>query len=481
MKKLLIYLTALIVMISCVSAGTLSFADFNAEDFTKELRSGSYYMMSLDNESVMFTKNPQKKTQPAAFAKVVAAIVAIEEWGDLSERVEVTLPSLLLIKYDYGVRSATIKTGDVFTKKQLIDCMLVYSANDAESIIAYNIAKTKEAYCDKMNAFVKKLGCKNTNFTDIFGFDAENQHTTAEDVAKIIRYGLKNSAFAETFSMRSVTLPATSKSSEKTFSASNRMTNSAVSDYYHSSVNGGKQTSTEQAGECIAVTSSMDGYSYLTVVMNGVIEDIDEDGVAENTCMTDAKKLLSWTYSNIRFRAVASPGQVAVSVPVQCARKTDYLNLTPEKEVTALVPANMTSHSVLVRPIEETMKKKITAPVKQGEVICEAEIVYANEVLAKVNLVAAEDVSLSVVRLVMKSVAGVLRSKLFIALEVAAIIVLVCYAVAAVNHKGSSKKPALRVLKNDGAKSGAQTAEKFSEDKKRPFRKGAGKGKNEDK
>lgn len=450
MKKFMIYLLTVVMLISALSSVLICGADFNSEQITQQLHSYAYYMISLDNGEVIFSKNQDKQVAPAAFAKLVAAVVAIEEWGELKQSIKVTEESLSLVKYDYGVRVAGIKAGETFTKRQLVDCLIVYGANDVESVIAYDIAGTKEAFLQKMNELVKKIGCTNTNITDMLGFDAKGQYTTAEDVSKIIQYALDYPVFSKAFNLKQCTLPKTELSDEKTFVVSNRMTTSSISDYYHPSVTGGKQTTTENAGECIAVTSSMDGYSYLTVIMKGRLIDIDNDKVNENTSMTDAKAMLKWTYSNIRFRVVASPGQIVYSVPISCGKDTDTLQLTPESEVSVLVPSKVTSHSVLIEPIPDTLPSKIMAPVSKGKVICKANIIYANKVLSTVNLVASDTVGLSLPGLIMTGLANILKSKLFIALEVVALIVLVYFAIVRIYSEKTGKKPKLYALPSKG-------------------------------
>lgn len=441
MKKIFVYLLALLVLVTSFSTALIASADFNSEDVTKEMRSYAYYMISLDNSSVMFSKNEDKQIQPAAFNKLLAAIVAVEGWGNLDESITVSEKALSLYPREYGIKTALIKAGDTYTKRELIDCLVVYSANDALSIIAYEMAGSKEAFCQQMSALASKAGCTSTRVVDIFGFDAEGQYTTAKDVVSIVQYGLNYPAFSEAFSAREVIMPATGSNTVRTYPSGNKMMNTAIPDYYHSSVTGGKQTSTDEAGECIAVISSKDGYSYLTVVMKGKLEDTDNDEVNENTCMVDAQKLLNWVYSNIKFKVVATPGQVVQSVDIVAGKGTDSLKLTPEKEISALVPSKVSSSSVLITPVESTLPKKVKAPVNKGDVICQAKVIYANKEIATINLVASETVGLSFTGFMMNTLRTVLKSKIFIALEVIALIVLTAFLIIKLNdmHKETEK------------------------------------------
>ena len=451
MKKLLSVLAAALILLCAFTF--VGSADYSNEtQVTKNLYSDVYYMTSLDDGSVMFKKNESKKVQPAAFVKILAAVAATEKWGNLEETVKITEKSLSLVEYDYGVRVASLKKGETYTKKQLVDCLIIYGANDAASVIAYDISKSEQAFVAEMQALAEKIGCKNTVVKNITGFDADGQYTTAEDVATLIKYALNYPSFSEAFSAKEITLPKTSENEERTFSASNRMTNATIPDYYHASVTGGKQTSTDKAGECIAVVSSQDGYSYLTVVMGGKLKDVDKDTVDENTCMTDARRLLSWVYENIRFRVVATANQTVTTVPVIAGRSTDTLRLVPAKETSALVPAGGTSDSVLIEPIADTLPKSVTAPIKAGDVICKARVCYAGQEIITIDLVAANDVSLSVFRLIMTGVRRVTTSKPFIAAEFIAFAAVVAHIVLQFKKQNQKKEQKKRSKPNNGEK-----------------------------
>ena len=158
-------------------------------------------------------------------------------------------------------------------------------------------------------------------------------------------------------------------------------------------------------------------------------KDIDSDGSEENTAVTDAKKLVAWVYDNIRFRVVATANQTVTIIDVIAGKNADTLRLVPEKETSALVPAGATSDSVLIEPVKETLPQKLSAPIKAGDVICQAKIFYAGGEIATINLVAANDVKLSVFRLAMTGVKAVLTSTWFIILEVVALCGVIVYLI----------------------------------------------------
>ncbi len=413
MKKIVALIAVLLITLTlALPAGAV----FDSGTVTAKLKSDVYYMESLDEDTAFFDRNSSKQVPAAAFVKILAAVTAIEKWPELDEKVTVSEKNLSLVEYGYGIRTALYKAGEKVSKRELIDCLIVYSANDAASIIAYEISGSLDAFIKEMQATATKIGLTSTVVKNIHGFDEEGQYTTAKDIAKMLKYALNYPVFVEAFSASSVTLKKTSLNEERTYSASNKMINATISDYHHPSVTGGKQTMTDKAGECIAVVSSKDGYSYLTVVLGGKLADIDKDGVDENTCMTDAKKMLNWVYENIRYRVVASPTQPVTMVEITSGKGTDKLRLVPEKETSALVPSNATTASVLFEVVEGTVPEKVKAPVKAGDVIGQANVLYAGQILAKINIVAANDVSLSFTGLIMNTVRAVMTSWVFIIL-----------------------------------------------------------------
>lgn len=422
-------LSILITLILALTFAFSGFSVFDSGEVTNDLKSEAYFMQSLDEDTVIFKKNENNKLPVAGFVKIAIAVTAIEKWPDLDEKVKITEDNLSLIKYDYTVRRAGYKAGESVSKRELINCLVVYSANDAASVIAHEISGSFDAFMTEMNNTVKKIGCESTVLKNLTGFDTDGQYTTASDVAKLVKYAMTFPAFSEAFSATSVTLKKTDLNEERTYDATNRMRNKSISDYYHESVNAGKQTSTEEAGECISVVSSQDGYSYLVVVLKGHLEDIDKDGVNENTALTDAKKMLDWTYQNIKYRVVVSPSQVVAMIDVVAGKGTDVVKLVPEKESSSLVPSNATPASVLYEIIDSSAPEKLRAPVKQGEVIAKAKVYYAGQVLSEVNLVAQEDVKLSFFGLIASGISAIMTSSLFIVVIGVAAILSIGYFV----------------------------------------------------
>ena len=443
MKKTVSFLLVLGLIMTMLTGVFGAGATFAGEEVTDKLLSSVYYLQSLDDDTIFFEKNADKKMPAAAFIKLFAAVVAIEKWGNLDETVKVTKENLSLVKYEYGIRTASYKEGEKVSKKELINCLVVYSANDAVSIIAHSVSGSVEGFVAEMQSLVEKIGCTSTKIKNIHGFDEDGQYTTAGDIAKFMKYAASYPAFSEAISADSVTLKATSQNESRTLKSGNKMKTASISDYYHQSVTGGKYTATEKAGECAAVITNMDGYSYIAITLGGVLKDIDSDGVKENSCFTDIKKMLNWVYENIRYRVIASPDQSIAVVNVKAGKGADKVRLVPEKEISALVPSNVTPASVMFEIIEESVKKNITAPVKAGDVLGQAKIYYASNELQTINLVAAQTIERSFTGLIMSTLSDFVGSTVFMVLTILLFLAAAGYlALLMIRFYGLDKKVA---------------------------------------
>ena len=70
-----------------------------------------------------------------------------------------------------------------------------------------------------------------------------------------------------------------------------------------------------------------------------------------------------------------------------------YVELFKDKDLLALLEGEGTdSGSLLVEPVEGTMPEFVKAPVKKGDIICRAKVLYAGNVIKEIDLVASMDV-----------------------------------------------------------------------------------------
>lgn len=459
MKKFFSLLFSVLILLSCLVPTSLAAFYEPAES---EVEADIYYLFSADDGTVISEKNIDKQAAPASITKIVTAMVTLENCADLDAIV--TVPSYTIRLLD-GTNSSTagILVGEQMSVRDLLFCLLVYSANDAANVLAdYVGGGSIETFVGMMNDFVTKLGCTATHFANAHGLDDDNHYTTARDLGTIYKYCIGNSIFCEIAgTVRYEMAPTNMYSETRYLNNTNKMLSSGISDYYCEYVKNGKTGTTDNAGHCVISSASGDGYNYICVVLNAPFYDVDGDGVSENMAFVSSKNLYNWTFGHMKLCEVANPSTYVAEKRVELSSKYDYVSLVPAKNVSALIPVSGSSDdktdSVLIEASGEISASAVNAPVKKGDVLGKATIKYADEVIAEVDLVAAFDVERSTLKYIaylIKTAVSTLAFKLIASFVVVVLLPLCIYIFVAVPRKRNKRKNTVNVVKlnEDGKK-----------------------------
>ena len=87
--------------------------------------------------------------------------------------------------YEYEGKVAYIPENIEISIENLLELLLVYSANDAAYIAALSVSENLDSFINLMNNKAKVFGMNNTNFTNPDGIDEENHYTTLNDLLKL--------------------------------------------------------------------------------------------------------------------------------------------------------------------------------------------------------------------------------------------------------------------------------------------------------
>lgn len=391
MKKTVIFLLTSIIFLSILTPLTC-YAEYND---SINLRADIACMICVDNDEAIFNKNYHKKSAPASLTKIMTALVALERCEDLQSPVII---SQYAIDSLVGTDSSTagLVPGEKVTMYDLLNCLLVKSANEAAIAIAEYVGGSVPAFLDMMNKKAKSLGCTGTNYVNVHGLDQDGQYTTAHDMYLICKEAMKNPVFKKIVGQTSYTIPKTNMNEERILPSTNFMINSNYTDCYVSYATGIKTGTTDDAGRCFITMASKNGYNYIAIVMGADPKDATAGENAENIAFIECKKMIEWTFSNIRYKVVAEENEIITVLDVKYSWSTDFLELVPSEDVAALVPSNLDASSVYIQPDTDT-PEFVKAPVKKGEKIGTATVYYAGEEIASVDMVASKSVSRSLI------------------------------------------------------------------------------------
>jgi D-alanyl-D-alanine carboxypeptidase (penicillin-binding protein 5/6) len=440
MKKKLFSLIAIILtvcmLIPSMSVGAATFkTDFPTTSKALEL-------INLDTGTTVFQKNADQKEFPASTTKIMTYIVTVENVKDLDTKV--TVPQSVIDSLSgTGSSMAGLIGGETLTVLQLLNCMMVPSANDAAAVLADFVGGgDTNKFVEMMNKKAKELGCKNTNFVNPHGLHDPNHYTTADDMCKIARYAMTLPHFAEITSEIRYFIPVTNKSKvERPLSTTNKLIQSSSS-YYYKYAKGIKTGSTDEAGYCLVSSAVKPGSSYLCVALGAPEVDTNGKPVTTNGAMVDSKKLYEWAFEKLKLKTVINSTDKLGEVKLAYAWNKDTLAYTAEKSYATILPNDVDASSVITTP---HLPKSVSAPIKKGQVIGTATVSYAGQELTTVNLVAAESVERSELLHTVDAAKSIFTSTWFLIIVALIVILLIIYIILAIVY--NRKKKNLRRVK----------------------------------
>ena len=107
----------------------------------------------------------------------------------------------------------------------------------------------------------------------------------------------------------------------------------------------------------------------------------------------DSANMYRWAFNNFEYKTVLGNTTPVAEMPVELSKDADFVKLTLEGGLEALLPKEADSSTISVVP--NLNFEVVDAPVTKGDVMGTADIYYAEEKIGTVNLVAANDVAVS--------------------------------------------------------------------------------------
>lgn len=264
------------------------------------ISSVSAVAIDADTGIVLSGKDVTKKVYPASTTKILTAILALENL-DLDKSVVV---SKTAISIPWDSSRIYLKEGEVVTVSDLLYGLLLESGNDAANVLAESVSGSISEFVKLMNTKLQELGCTNTHFANAHGYSDDDHYTTALDMAKILKYCIKNDTFVKIFSTKEYTMDATNKTNSKRyFTNTNRLIqtkeDSIYSRYYKYCI-GGKTGYTDEAGKTLVTYGVKDNKNVIVTVFNGgTVAGIDAR-------YTDAINLFEYAFNNFEKHTIAN-------------------------------------------------------------------------------------------------------------------------------------------------------------------------------
>lgn len=352
-----------------------------------ELFAKSAVLMDADSGRILYDKNGSTAMANASTTKILTCILTLENCS-LESQVTVSSNAASQPKVRLGMRE-----GQIFYLKDLLYGLMLESFNDCAVAIAEYVAGTTEGFAMMMNDKAEEIGCRDSYFITPNGLDAKDEkgfhHTTASDLALIMRYCIKISKKAPEF----LALTGTSQ-----YSFTDTAGNASYSCYNHNAflqmmegAISGKTGFTGNAGYCYVGALEQDGKTYIVALL--------ACGWPNNKTYkwADTKKLMNYGIENF---VKCSLDEISVDEsrlqPIE-VKEGQAGRIGGSVSVDLKVTEGESIHELLIGNGEEVVlqydiAKELKAPVEKGAYLGKITWLLGDEVLKECKVLAGSTV-----------------------------------------------------------------------------------------
>lgn len=401
MKKIVVFTIVFIVLIN-YSFSIYVKADTQVPKET-ELFAKSAVLLDGDSGRVLYSKEGNIPMPMASTTKIMTLIVVLEN-TELSDVVTVSKNAASQPKVHLGMREK-----QQFFVEDLCYSLMLESHNDSAVALAEHVGGSVEGFADMMNEKARDLGCTNTYYITPNGLDAsitadgkEKMHsTTAEELAKIMRYCIMISPCKEKFLEITQTQSRTFSDVSKTnsYSCNNhnaflQMMEGAIS---------GKTGFTGKAGYCYVGALEREGKTFIVALL--------ACGWPNNKTYKwkDTRKLMEYGIENYDYREVFEKKDdfENILIPGSCMVEQGEERLWEEGRIQPYMKEE--SMKLLLNSGEQVkivynIKENLQAPIGENDIIGTAEYWLNNEKIKVYNIYSGNEIAVIDFKLCVKQI-----------------------------------------------------------------------------
>lgn len=168
-----------------------------------------------------------------------------------------------------------------------------------------------------MNETAKKIGMNDTSYANPVGKDDENNYSTSNDLAKLLKYALKNETFKTIFTT-------------KNYKTSNGINLESTVNSYKNILNtdeikGAKSGFTKDAGRCLASITTLNNVDYLLVVINSSTTN-------PYNAVKDTITIYDYYNNNYGYKNIINDDTFIKEIPIDLSKEKTY-KITGSEEI----------------------------------------------------------------------------------------------------------------------------------------------------
>lgn len=270
----------------------------DAEDLYLE-NAHSAIVLDVDSGTILWEKNSTEKRSIASMTKLVTAMLVIDRIRDLDEVVIIPSGVIPIEGTSVGCPTSVICNSEQFyvgekvRVRDLLKSALIFSANDAATILGLHVAGSEEAFAVLMNARMKEIGAGNTHFCRPSGleFDADVEacYSSAYDIARVMAHLKQHEKYDVLWEMMQ-TKETTFHDVDGTVEHELKNTNRLIGEMPY--LVGAKTGFTPRAGYCLGLTATDPTQKH--AIVSVVLDDHQR--------FNDIKMMNDWAFHNFTWQ-----------------------------------------------------------------------------------------------------------------------------------------------------------------------------------
>ena len=321
-------------------------------------------LMDADSGRILYGKNETMVFPMASTTKIMTLIVALEH-NEPDQIVIASAGASAMPEVRLGVHE-----GERYRMEDLYYAMMLESFNDAAMMIAEGTVGSVENFAELMNEKAISLGCTQTYFITPNGLDAADEKgvhsSTAEDMAKIMRYAIDNEDFLKI--TQTADYYFTDCDRKRSFEVHNKNVLLTMMD----GVLSGKTGYTADAGYCYVCAVKKDDRTFIAALLGSGWPP------HKGYKWSDVQTLLDYGDKNYRYQTI----DISKGVP---DRQVHVMN---GEQDFATVRAKQTNYRFLLSSedkvhVESVLPGQLEAPVEAGQSVGSIQVFVNGDLTAE--------------------------------------------------------------------------------------------------
>ncbi len=313
-------------------------------------------LMDADSGRVLYEKNGKEILPMASTTKIMTCILALERAD----------PDMVVTFSDYAASMPDVqlnaRAGENFYLRDLLYSMMLESHNDSSVAVAEAVAGSVESFAALMNEKAKELECVRTHFVTpngLDGEDAEGIHATcAEDLARVLKYCIKDSSKKDQFLEITRTPSYTFSNTEgsRSYSCSNH---NALLTSFEGAISG-KTGFTSKAGYCYVGAVQGEHLTMVAALLGSGWYP------HKSYKWSDVRKLFAYGNKYYRVKTIGSSDWELLPIPVTDGMQEEVRIFTDAREL--VFPVKEGERIRVVKTCEKTLEAPAPKGTKVGEI-----------------------------------------------------------------------------------------------------------------